>query len=68
MIEFFIGRGIWKGKNWARIIVIVFSAIGILFSLFGAFARNTIAIIGLIVNIAIGGYLLLSKEAKSAFS
>ena len=29
VLSFFIGRGLWKGQNWARIVEIVFSAIGI---------------------------------------
>src|SRR3989344_6951799 len=30
IIYIFIGKGLWKGKNWAKIVAIIFSAIGIL--------------------------------------
>ena len=65
VLEFFIGRGLWKGQSWARIFVIVLAILGVLGSLGGL--ATGIGIIGLLYNGAVGGYLLFSKEAKKAF-
>ncbi len=64
---FFIGRGLWKTKNWARILVIVFSCLGIFSGLFGLSKPSVMGIVMLLINLAIGGYLIFSKEAKGAF-
>ena len=68
VLEFFIARGLWKGQSWARVLVIIFSMFGLLFSLIGlaggAYLQGTM---GLVVNGFIGGYLLFSKESKSHF-
>src|SRR5215470_8379115 len=34
-IDFLLGWGLWKLKNWARIITVVFTAIGAIFQLVG---------------------------------
>jgi len=65
ILDFFIGRGLWHTKNWARILVIVFAILGILAS-FNSLT-TAVGIISLLYNLAIGGYLLFSKEAKKAF-
>jgi len=65
VLSFFIGRGLWKLKNWARIFVIIFACIGVLIGIFSLFSWG--AIVMLAVNGAIGGYLIFSKEVKEAF-
>ena len=68
VLGFFIGRGLWKGRNWARIFVIILSILGVLIGVFsmvqGDVAGN---IFGLAVNLIIGGYLLFSRKVKEAF-
>ena len=70
VLDIFIGMGLWKGKNWARITAIVLSSIGFLLSFTnlsqpgGKFS----AIIAILIYGSIVGYLLLSKQVKSAFA
>ena len=33
IVDFFIGRGLWKGMNWARILAVIFAVIMIIFSI-----------------------------------
>lgn len=66
---FFIARGLWKGKNWTRVIVIIFSALGALWAIFFIVQGSIInGVINLLVNGFIGGYLLFSKNVKEAFA
>ena len=69
VLSFFLGRGLWKAQKWARIVVIVFSVLGVLFALLaivqGQILNN---LLSLIINAVIGGYLLFSKDVKAAFS
>ena len=71
ILEFFVARGLWNARNWARIVAIIFSAIGILGALGvvgGTMVGGIISnLFWLVVNALIGGYLLLSKEAKAVF-
>lgn len=69
VLSFFIARGLWKLKNWARILAIVFAGLGILGAI-GSFASgfNISVVVQILAHGAIGGYLLLSKEAKKAFA
>lgn len=68
VLNFFIGRGLLNKKNWARILVIVFSVIGVLMGIsslsIGTFLNG---IITLVISGGIGGYLLFNKEAKKFF-
>ena len=69
VLAFFIGRGLWNAKPWARIITIIFSVIGLISAIFsmasGEVAEN---IFNLILNGVIGGYLIFSTKVKNAFS
>jgi hypothetical protein len=68
-INFFIGRGLWKLQNWARIIVIVFSSLGFLANLLSLFSGKIgSAVAGLIINGLIAGYMLFSAKVKEAFA
>jgi hypothetical protein len=62
VLMFFVGRGLWKGANWARIVAIILAIIGLLSSIM------SIAIISIIIDAAVAGYLLFSKDVKAAFS
>lgn len=69
ILSIFIGRGLWKAQNWARITAIVFSALGVLMAISGmAQGKITSNVLGLALNAAIAGYLLFSKEVKAAFA
>lgn len=69
VLSFFIGRGLWKGKNWARILEIVFSALAILSGLYNMITGSAsfMGIVNVLISGAIGGYLLFNKEAKAYF-
>jgi len=62
IFQIFIARGLWKGRNWARIVVIILMVIGFLGALAG------IDIFTLIITGLIGGYLWFGKGPKAAFS
>jgi hypothetical protein len=73
IILFFIALGLWKTWRWAKIVVIVFSAIGIISAIYGIIlwqgtldiARNAIS---LVIETLIGCYMVFSKKVKMAFS
>lgn len=68
VLSFFIARGLGNAKNWARMIVIVFSAMGVLGLLTSLFTNFSFGLfVSLAVQGAIGGYLIFSKEVKKAF-
>lgn len=68
VLSFFIGRGLWNGRNWARILAIVFSAIWAILDVMSVANGQFSSIITLAVNALIGGYLLFSEEVKAAFA
>ncbi len=69
VLGFFVGRGLWKARPWARIVVIIFAALGILMAVIsmiqGSIASN---IFNLVIQLIIGGYLLFSNNVKQAFA
>jgi hypothetical protein len=76
IIDVIIGRGLWKLRKWARILVLVFTGIGALSSLAilpayawaGRFISIGMTLVSMAVNLLIFLYLLLNKEVKEAFS
>ena len=69
VLDFFIGRGLWKGQNWARILVIIFLIINVPLNLLALFTGAYISgIIGLIISGLVGWYLLFNEKVKSAFA
>ena len=66
LLSFFIGRGLWQGKHWARIVAIVFAALGVLSALSSIF-RGDGGTFSLIIQAVILGYLWFSQSVKSAF-
>lgn len=71
VLSFFMGRGLWKAQNWARILVIVFAGLGVLatiiYLLLGMFEPAVNSIPSNLINIGIALYLLLNKKVKEAF-
>jgi hypothetical protein len=70
VLYFFVGRGLWGARNWARIVAIVLAILGILSAISGIIQVKMLLsnIVGLVINGLIGGYLLFSKSVKEAFS
>lgn len=65
---FIIGRGLYRGKNWARILQIVFNILTVVNLLFNFSAKsNLITMVALLLNIIIIAYLLFNKKVKEAF-
>lgn len=64
----FVARGLWKGRNWARIAQIIFACIGMMFAIFGLIQLKFGNIFSLVISCLIAGYLLFSKKVKEAFS
>ena len=68
VLFFFLGRGLWKGQQWARIVEIVLAIIGVISAIVGMFqGAITSNIVSLVIDAIIGGYLLFSKQVKEAF-
>lgn len=61
VLYYFIAKGLGDGKNWARIVTLVFSALGFIGSIW------PISIVGLIINGVIIWYLWFNKEAVAYF-
>jgi hypothetical protein len=69
VVSFFVARGLWNLKNWARIVVIIFAILGILDAGAGI-ARGLYGsgVGGIIIDLIIAGYLIFSEEVKQAFA
>lgn len=66
-----LGWGLLTLKNWARIVVIVFSAIGLLLSLVALLQFSSAVLVGIIIRVAINGLIiwyLLKPEVAAAFT
>lgn len=72
ILSLFAGIYLWKGKNWARIVMISFSFLNILsiiiLVILGKFDTALNNIPGASIGALIGFYLLLSKKVREAFS
>jgi uncharacterized membrane protein (DUF2068 family) len=69
VLSFFVARGLWKAKSWARITAIILSILGVIFAIIGMVGGEIGSnILGLILNGLIGAYLLFSEEVKKAFA
>ena len=68
VLAFFIGRGLWKLKPWARIIAIIIAVLGVALAVY-AMVKNFVfmQIIRIVVHAVIGAYLIFNKETKRAF-
>ena len=69
VLYFFIARGLWKAQKWARIVLIIFSILGIISAISTLVSGSlTQGILNIVINGVIGGYLIFSKKVKTAFS
>ena len=69
VLVYFLAKGLWELKPWARIAAIVLSVLGILDGLGGIGIGVYAAGIGeIIVDIVIAVYLTFSKDVKKAFA
>lgn len=63
-----VGIGLWRYKNWARLLAILLSVIGIVLALLAILKGNVSSnIFSLLVSAVIGGYLFLNPKVKTAF-
>ena len=71
-LYFFVGRGLWKAQNWARIAAIILSflgVIGVIVSLLLGYVESAVnSSFGAVINAAIGFYMIFNKQVKQAFS
>jgi hypothetical protein len=74
LIELLLGWGLWKLKNWARIITLIFMAIGAVFSVIGLVGTlthfNIISLVFTLIFLAIYALIiwyLLRADVKAAF-
>ncbi len=61
VLNFFVGKGLWKGKNWARILVLIFSSLSALSSLM------SFDLVGLVISGLIIWYLGFNKKVIPYF-
>jgi len=62
VLDFFVGRGLWKAKKWARIVAIIIAILGVISAI------TSFAWVSLVIHALIGGYLIFSKGVKAAFA
>jgi hypothetical protein len=68
ILEFFIARGLWKLKTWARVLAIILSILGLLIVITSIVLDfRYLQILNLLVNLIIAIYLLFFNEVKEAF-
>lgn len=65
ILDFFIAKGLWNVKKWARILVIVLSCLVVLTGLTSI--SSIVSVISIVISGLIGGYLIFSKKVKAAF-
>jgi hypothetical protein len=66
---FYVGRSLWKGKNWARIILVIFFGLGFVGALADILVGSVlINLPDLIIDGFIAGYLLFNNSVRAAFS
>ncbi len=63
----FMGRGLWKGRNWARIAQIVLALIWAVLALPEIATKPFGNTVSLIINLLIAYYLLFNLQVKAAF-
>ncbi len=68
VLAFFVARGLWRGRNWARITAIVLAIIGVVLAIISIATGSLSSIVSLIIHVVIGGYLAFSNRVKAAFS
>jgi uncharacterized membrane protein (DUF2068 family) len=68
VLIFFVGRGLWKLRLWAKITAIMISALMVIYEIYLMFFEfRIIQIVQLVIYVVIAVYLIFHKEAKKAF-
>jgi uncharacterized membrane protein (DUF2068 family) len=68
VLEFFVARGLWRVKNWARILAIILAIIGMVILVFSIMTKfGYTKIVNILIDLGIAVYLLFSREVKKAF-
>jgi len=68
VLEFFVARGLWRLKSWARIMAIVLSLLAIINAAYAMTSGfQAVQLVRLIVDGGIVLYLIFSKEARRVF-
>jgi uncharacterized BrkB/YihY/UPF0761 family membrane protein len=68
VLSFFVGRGLWKLKRWAKILAIILAILGVISAVYSIIKDYNFGdIINILLNVVIGAYLIFSKEVKKAF-
>ncbi len=68
VISYGIGRGLARGKPWARGLVLIFGSIALIVSIVDIISGSTISLITLALYTGIVGYLGLNSAAKEFFA
>lgn len=69
-VQLTCGVGLWKLKEWGRLLTIIVSAIGIVLALFNLMHFHVFALFFVMIRIAIGGLIiwyLSQPQVKAAF-
>ena len=64
----FIGKNLWKSRNWARIAAIIISSLSVLYSIVNLFYGEFGGIFFVLIDGLIIWYLVFNKDVKKAFS
>jgi len=67
VLTFFVGRGLWKVKPWARMTAIVIAILMIIMAIVEIFQGQVDALLSFAIQLIIAGYLLFNKEVKRIF-
>jgi len=67
IVNAFTGRGLWKLKNWARILAMIIAIIGVVQNIVPVFAGNLSAIFVIAVDILIVYVLGFKEDVKILF-
>ena len=69
---FFLAKGLWNGKNSARIASLIFIGAGIVKNILDYFIFDSKNMLSFVINLILGliiiSYLLWNKKVKNAFS
>ena len=66
LVNFFAGRGLWRGASWGRALAIVVSGLYIILEIVGMVKGSGVNYLTLVINIAIVVALLMQKRAPIA--
>lgn len=68
VLIFFLGRGLWKLREWARITSIILSTLLVAYEIYSMITLfRFMEIVWLLIFAVVAVYLTFSKEAKTAF-